>query len=136
MLYSYSVPIPSWKRFAIPCRKLQVLYFSGEESIKDIHELFSKYKLLQADQYTDIDSFLQEREGLYTITESLDDSCRYKVHYFCTCHTYMHYKACSHVITYGLANKKMEAHPNAVSFVKPIKKKPGRTKRGNCYSYN
>ena len=136
MFYSYSVPILSRKRFAIPSRKLQVLYFSDEESMQNIHELFSKYKLLQVDQYTDIDSFLQEREGFYTITESLDDSCRYKVQYTCTCPTYMHYKACSHVIAYGLANKKMEAHPNAVAFVKAMKKKPGRTKRGNCYSYD
>ena len=79
MFYSYSVLIPSRKRFAIPCRKLQVLYFSNEESMQDIHEIFSKYILLQVDQYTDIDSFLQEREGFYTITKSLDDSCRYKV---------------------------------------------------------
>ena len=96
--------------------------------MQDIHELFSKYKLLQVDRYTDIDSFLQEREGFYTITESLDRAYRHKVQYSCACPTYMHYKACS--------NKKMEAHPNAVAFVKPIKKKPGRTRRGNCYSYD
>ena len=75
MFYSYIVPIPSRKRFASPCRKLQVLYFSGEESMQEIHELFSKHKLLQVDRYTDIESFLQEREGFHTITESLDDSC-------------------------------------------------------------
>ena len=82
--------------------------------MQDIHELFSKYKLLQVDRYTDIDSFLQEREGFYVITESLYRSCRHKVQYSCTCPTYMHYKACSHVIAYVLANKKMEAHPNAL----------------------
>ena len=37
----------------------------------------------------------------------------------------MHHKACSHVIAYGLANKKMDAHSNAVAFVKPMRKKRG-----------
>ena len=37
----------------------------------------------------------------------------------------MHYKACSHVIAYGLLSMK-------IAFVKSVKKKPGRPKRGSC----
>ena len=136
MLYSYSAPVSSRKQFIIPCRRLQVSYFSSGEYIQEITDLFLKYRSasLHEDQYTDIDSFLLERGGFYVITESLDESCRYKVQYSCTCPSYMHYKACSHVIAYGLLSKKMDPHPNVTAFVKSVKKKPCRPKRGNCYS--